>query len=41
MKPNQVVVIGDSLYNDIYGAHRNKMMGVQVKEVKEDDEIEK
>ncbi len=41
VRPNQVVVIGDSLYNDIYGAHRNKMMGVQVREVKEDDDIEK
>lgn len=37
VRPDHVVVIGDSLYDDIHGAHKNKMMAVQVKEVKEDE----
>ena len=38
LKPENVLVIGDHLIADIYGAHRNKMLGAQIKRVKEDNE---
>ena len=38
LKPENVLVIGDHLIADIYGAHRNNMMGAQIKRVKEENE---
>ena len=37
VKPEQIAVIGNDLFDDIYGAQRNKMRGVLVKEVQEDE----
>lgn len=38
VSPEHVLVIGDNKFDDIFGAHRNKMMGALVKEVTTDDE---
>ena len=37
IKPENVLVIGDSLYEDIYGGKRNKMKTAIVKEVDEEE----
>ncbi|MBR2704948.1 MAG: HAD-IA family hydrolase [Clostridia bacterium] len=41
VRPDHVLVIGDSLYDDIHGAHKNNMMAAQVKKVKEDEDFER
>ena len=36
IQPNKVLVIGDSLFKDVYGGKRNKMMTALVKSVEDD-----
>lgn len=40
VRPDHILVIGDSLFDDIYGAKRNNMMNAQIKDVREDEDIE-
>ena len=37
VQPNNVLVIGDSLFDDVYGGKRNKMRTVLVKNVEDDE----
>ena len=37
LEPNKVLVVGDSLLNDIYGGKKNKMKTVLVKEVEDEE----
>ncbi len=37
VQPNKVLVIGDSLFDDVYGGKRNKMRTVLVKNVEDDE----
>ena len=37
LSPNKVMIIGDSLFDDIYGGKRNKMKTALVKEVDEEE----
>jgi len=39
LEPNKVAVIGDSLFDDIYGGNKNKMKTILVKSVEDEDEI--
>ena len=41
VRPDHILVIGDDLIDDIYGAKRNKMMNARVKSVQEDKENER
>ncbi|MBQ3409567.1 MAG: HAD-IA family hydrolase [Clostridia bacterium] len=36
VRPEKIIVIGNSLFDDIYGAQRSKMKGALIKEVQED-----
>ena len=41
VRPDHILVVGDSLFDDIYGAKRNNMINARIKGVKEDEENER
>lgn len=40
VRPDHILVVGDCLFDDIYGARRNNMMNAHIRGVKEDEDIE-
>ena len=40
LKPEEMMIIGDDLFSDIYGGKRNNIRTIMVKEVEDVEEVE-